>query len=50
MLLTYKFEVKVNKTLGIILGHLSYASSKLFNVAKCGNKAVICGNEKIAHE
>ena len=38
MLLTYKFEVKVNKTLGIILGHLSYASSKLFNVGNYERK------------
>ena len=38
MKLTYKFEVKVNHNLGIILGHLSYASSKLFNVANYERK------------
>ncbi|MBO4666980.1 MAG: transposase [Bacilli bacterium] len=38
MLLTYKFEVRVNNSLGIILGHLSYASSKLFNVGNYERK------------
>ena len=38
MLLTYKFEVKVNDSLSIILGHLSYASSKLFNVGNYERK------------
>ena len=32
MLLNYNFEIKVNNTVGIILGHLTYAASKLFNV------------------
>ena len=50
MLLTYQFEIKVNNKLGIILGHLTYAASKLFNVGKCGNKTVIATHEKIAHE
>ena len=38
MLLTYKFEVKVNDNLSIILGHLSYTSSKLFNVGNFERK------------
>ena len=32
MQLTYQFELKVNNRLANILGHLTYASSKLFNV------------------
>ena len=38
MLLTYQFELKVNNRLGIILGHLTYASSKLFNVGNYERK------------
>ena len=33
MLLTKKFVFKTNNTEAIILGHLTYAASKLFNVA-----------------
>jgi len=32
MLLTYQFNLKVDEKLSVILGHLSYAASKLFNV------------------
>ena len=32
MLLTYQFELTVNNKESIVLGHLCYASSKLFNV------------------
>ncbi len=38
MLLTYQFELKVDNTMSIILGHLSYAASKLFNVGNYGRK------------
>ena len=38
MLLTYQFELKVNNRLGIILGHLTYAASKLFNVGNYERK------------
>ena len=38
MLLTYQFELKVNETTSIILGHLSYAASKLFNVGNYERK------------
>ena len=38
MLLTYQFEIKVNNKLGIILGHLTYAASKLFNVGNYERK------------
>ena len=39
MLLTYQFELNIkNHNLGIILGHLSYASSKLFNVGNYERK------------
>ena len=38
MLLTYQFELKVNDYLAIILGHLTYASSKLFNVGNYERK------------
>ena len=38
MLLTYQFELKVNETMSIILGHLSYAASKLFNVGNYERK------------
>ena len=38
MLLTYQFEVKVNETMSIILGHLSYAAGKLFNVGNYERK------------
>ena len=38
MLLTYKFKLKVDDNLAIILGHLSIASSKLFNVGNYERK------------
>ena len=38
MLLTYQFELRVNETMSIILGHLCYAASKLFNVANYERK------------
>lgn len=38
MLLTYKFEVNLNNKQSIILGHLCYAASKLFNVANYERK------------
>ena len=38
MLLTYQFELKTNETMSIILGHLSYAASKLFNVGNYERK------------
>ena len=38
MLLSYQFELKVNNRLGIILGHLTYAASKLFNVGNYERK------------
>ena len=38
MLLTYQFELRVNETMSIILGHLSYAASKLFNVGNYERK------------
>ena len=38
MHLTYQFEIKVNNKLGIILGHLTYAASKLFNVGNYERK------------
>ena len=38
MLLTYKFEVNLNNKQSIILGHLCYASSKLFNVGNYERK------------
>ncbi len=38
MLLTYQFELKVNNRLGIILGHLTYAASKLFNIGNYERK------------
>ena len=38
MLLTYQFELRVNETTSIILGHLSYAASKLFNVGNYERK------------
>ena len=38
MLLTYQFELKVDEKLSIILGHLSYAASKLFNVGNYERK------------
>ena len=38
MLLNYNFEIKVNNTIGIILGHLTYAASKLFNVGNYERK------------
>ena len=38
MLLTYQFELRVNDCLGIILGHLTYAASKLFNVGNYERK------------
>ena len=38
MLLTYKFEVNLNNKKSIILGHLCYASSKLFNVGNYERK------------
>ena len=38
MLLTYQFELKVDEKLSVILGHLSYAASKLFNVGNYERK------------
>ncbi len=38
MLLTYQFEIKVNNKLGIIIGHLTYAASKLFNIGNYERK------------
>ena len=38
MLITYQFELKTNETMSIILGHLSYAASKLFNVGNYERK------------
>ena len=38
MLLTYQFELRVNETMSIILGHLSYAAGKLFNVGNYERK------------
>ena len=38
MLLTYQFELKVEEKLSVILGHLSYAASKLFNVGNYERK------------
>lgn len=38
MLLTYQFELNVDETMSIILGHLSYAASKLFNVGNYERK------------
>ena len=38
MLLTYQFELTVNETMSIILGHLSYAASKLFKVGNYERK------------
>ena len=38
MLLTYQFELKVNNRLATILGHLTYAASKLFNVGNYERK------------
>ncbi|MBP3732903.1 MAG: transposase [Bacilli bacterium] len=38
MLLTYQFEIKVNNKLGIILGHLTNAASKLFNIGNYERK------------
>ena len=38
MLLTYQFELNVDNKLGIVLGHLCYASSKLFNVGNYERK------------
>ena len=38
MLLTYQFELKVEEKLSIILGHLCYAASKLFNVGNYERK------------
>ena len=38
MLLTYQFELRVNETMSVILGHLSYAASKLYNVANYERK------------
>ena len=38
MLLTYQFELRVNETMSIILGHLSYAASKLYNVGNYERK------------
>ena len=38
MLLTYQFELKIDNKLGIILGHLTYAASKLFNIGNYERK------------
>ena len=38
MLLTYQFEIKVDEKVSIILGHLCYAASKLFNVGNYERK------------
>ena len=38
MLLTYQFELKVNNSLAIILGHLTYVASKLFNIGNYERK------------
>ena len=38
MLLTCQFELRVDEKLSIILGHLSYAASKLFNVGNYERK------------
>ena len=38
MLLTYQFEIKVDEKISIILGHLCYAASKLFNVGNYERK------------
>ena len=38
MLLTYQFELNVDETMSIILGHLCYAASKLFNVGNYERK------------
>ncbi|MBO4682394.1 MAG: transposase [Bacilli bacterium] len=38
MLLTYQFELRVDEKLSVILGHLSYAASKLFNVGNYERK------------
>ena len=38
MLLTYQFELRVNETMSIILGHLCYAAGKLFNVGNYERK------------
>ena len=38
MLLTYQFEVNVDEKTSIILGHLCYAASKLFNVGNYERK------------
>lgn len=38
MLLTYQFELRVNEMMSIILGHLSYAASKLYNVGNYERK------------
>ena len=38
MLLSYQFELKVDEKLSVILGHLSYAASKLFNVGNYERK------------
>ncbi len=38
MLLTYQFELRVNETMSVILGHLSYAASKLYNVGNYERK------------
>ena len=38
MLLTYQFELKANNSLATILGHLTYAASKLFNVGNYERK------------
>ena len=38
MLLTYQFELNVDEKTSIILGHLCYAASKLFNVGNYERK------------
>ncbi|MBR0294759.1 MAG: transposase [Bacilli bacterium] len=38
MLLTYQFELKVNEVTSIILGHLCYVASKLFNIGNYERK------------
>ena len=38
MLLTYQFELRVDEKVSVILGNLSYAASKLFNVGNYERK------------
>ena len=48
MTLTYQFEINVDEKMSIILGHLCYAASKLFNIGNYERKEYKClGFEKM---